>query len=60
MADPDAIRGAFGGTAPAARWAIAAGALALALLLAAAIALWARYGTAVFFEMIAAGIAACF
>jgi hypothetical protein len=26
----------------------------------AAIALWVHYGTAVFFEMIAAGIAACF
>ena len=33
--------------------------LAASLLLAAAL-LWAHYGTAVFFEMIAAGIAACF
>jgi hypothetical protein len=33
--------------------------LAAALLLAALL-LWSRYGTAVFFEMIAAGIAACF
>ena len=30
------------------------------LVLAATIALWARYGTAVFFEMIRAGFAACF
>lgn len=30
-----------------------------ALLLAAAV-LWIRYGTAVFFEMIATGLAACF
>jgi len=30
------------------------------LLVAAALALWAHYGTAVFFEIIAAGIAACF
>jgi hypothetical protein len=29
-------------------------------LFAASIALWIHYGTAVFFEMIAAGIAACF
>jgi ABC-type transporter Mla subunit MlaD len=32
----------------------------VALLVAAALALWAQYGTAVFFEIIAAGIAACF
>jgi len=32
----------------------------LALALAAATLLWARFGTALFFEMIAAGIAACF
>jgi hypothetical protein len=31
-----------------------------AVLLIAALLLWSRYGTAVFFEMIAAGIAACF
>jgi hypothetical protein len=30
------------------------------LLVAATLALWAHYGTAVFFEIIAAGIAACF
>jgi len=34
-------------------------AVAVSLLLAAVL-LWAHYGTAVFFEMIAAGIAACF
>ena len=39
--------------------AIALG-VAVASLLLAAILLWAHYGTAVFFEMIAAGIAACF
>lgn len=32
----------------------------LALLLGGALLLWAHYGTAVFFEMVAAGIAACF
>ena len=30
------------------------------LLIAATLALWAHYGTAVFYEVIAAGIAACF
>jgi hypothetical protein len=30
------------------------------VLIAATLALWAHYGTAVFFEVIAAGIAACF
>ena len=31
-----------------------------AIVLVAAAALWFHYGTAVFFEMIAAGISACF
>jgi hypothetical protein len=31
-----------------------------AALLAGALVLWLHYGTAVFFEMIASGIAACF
>ena len=31
----------------------------LGVLLAAALALWVHYGTAVFFEMIRAGFAAC-
>ena len=30
------------------------------LLIAATLVLWVHYGTAVFFEIIAAGIAACF
>lgn len=30
------------------------------LLLAATVALWAHYGSAVFYEMILSGIAACF
>jgi hypothetical protein len=30
------------------------------ILVAGTLALWAHYGTAVFFEMLAAGIAACF
>jgi hypothetical protein len=32
----------------------------LGLVLAATVGLWAHYGTAVFFETIRAGIAACF
>ncbi len=39
--------------------ALAAGLLA-GILLFAALALWFHYGTAVYFEMIAAGFAACF
>jgi hypothetical protein len=39
--------------------AIAGGALGAAVLLAT-LALWSYYGTAVFFEMIATGFAACF
>jgi hypothetical protein len=35
-------------------------ALVAGVLLAATMALWAHYGTAVFYEIIAAGIAACF
>lgn len=36
------------------------GAAAAGMLLAGAIALWVHYGSAVFFEMIRAGIALCF
>jgi hypothetical protein len=39
--------------------AIAAAALG-AIALVGALALWLHYGTAVFFEMIASGISACF
>ena len=34
-------------------------AAALGIVLAATMALWSHYGTAVFYEMIVAGIAAC-
>ena len=41
--------------------AIVVGAVALgAIVLSGALALWFHYGTAVFFEMIASGISACF
>jgi hypothetical protein len=39
---------------------IASSAVVFVAMLVAAVALWIRYGTAVFFEMIAAGLAACF
>jgi hypothetical protein len=42
------------------RAAIAIAAGALALVLAGTVALWAHYGTAIFFEMIRAGFIACF
>lgn len=35
-------------------------AAAIGVLFAATLALWMHYGTAVFYEMILAGIAACF
>jgi hypothetical protein len=34
-------------------------AAAVGIMLAGTVALWAHYGTAVFYEMIVAGIAAC-
>ncbi len=40
---------------------IVAGSAAIgAILLLGALVLWLHYGTAVFFEMLASGIAACF
>jgi hypothetical protein len=44
----------------AARPVVLALALLFGVLIAATLALWAHYGTAVFYEVIAAGIAACF
>jgi hypothetical protein len=42
------------------RAAIAFAAGVMGLVLAGTIALWAHYGTAIFFETIRAGLAACF
>jgi hypothetical protein len=42
------------------RAAIVFAAGALGLVLAGTVALWAHYGTAIFFEMIRAGLIACF
>lgn len=41
-------------------WLALGGGVLAGALLAAAIGLWARHGSAVFFDLIAAGIAACF
>jgi hypothetical protein len=46
-------------TTPRISPAMVAVSAAVGLLLAATLALWAHYGTAVFFETIVAGIAAC-
>ena len=45
---------------PTSRPLALAAAVAAGMLLAAALALWAYYGSTVFYEMIAAGLAACF
>ena len=42
---------------PALLWGVTS---LLTIILLASLALWFRYGTTVFFEMIAAGFAACF
>jgi len=42
------------------RTAIVVAAGAVGLLLAGTVALWAHYGTAIFFETIRAGLVACF
>ena len=42
------------------RGAIALAAGVMGLVLAGTIALWAHYGTAIFFETIRAGLVACF
>jgi hypothetical protein len=42
------------------RWSIAIVAAVAVLLIAGTLGLWAHYGTAVFYEMILAGIAMCF
>jgi len=41
-------------------WPLVAVGLAFGAMLAIACALWVHYGTAVFFEIMRAGIAACF
>jgi hypothetical protein len=52
---PENGSGATGKLSPA----LVAVAAVVVLLLAGTVALWAHYGTAVFYEMIVAGLAAC-
>ena len=55
----DVMRAAVTSRYPISRSMLVIG-VGVGALLAAAIALWARYGGAVFHEMIVAGIALCF
>lgn len=48
------------GAPVAARRVLAAAAALMGLLVAGAVVLWVRYGSAVFFETIRAGFTACF
>jgi hypothetical protein len=63
MAQPISTQQLSGAAQPAPRIApaiVVAGAVLGAAVLLGALALWVHYGTAVFFEMIASGVAACF
>ena len=61
MAQPLSSQGMLTAKRPAARTVLLWGGVAMAMIvLLATLALWFHYGTAVFFEMIAAGFAACF
>ena len=57
---PQAVTQTSGSASRLARALVVGGAGFGAVLLLAALILWAHYGSAVFFEMIAAGFAACF
>jgi len=46
-------------TSPPYSRAVVLGVAALSLLLAGSLALWARYGTAVLYEMVVQGLVAC-
>jgi hypothetical protein len=61
MAQPLSSHDMMTARRPAARAVLQWGAVATAtIMLLAGLALWFHYGTTVFFEMIAAGFAACF
>ena len=59
MAQPISPQQVLGPRKAGSAFAVAAAVLGAVLLLGALV-LWFRYGTTVFFEMIAAGISACF
>jgi len=60
LSTPQPLPPTSGSANRVARALVAGGAGLGAVLLVAALILWVRYGTAVFFEMIASGFAACF
>ena len=47
-------------TTPRVRWPLVAAAVGVGGLVVAAVVLWARYGIAVFHEIVTAGLALCF
>jgi hypothetical protein len=51
--------GRLAGPLSSTSWVLALAGIATAMVLAGTAALWAHYGTAVFYEMILSGIAAC-
>lgn len=60
VSTPQPLTRAPGSANRLARVLVVGGVGLAAVILIAALILWARYGTAVFFEMIASGFAACF
>jgi hypothetical protein len=60
LSTPQALSGELQPARKFARGVAVAGAGVGVLLLLGALVLWGHYGTAVFFEMIASGISACF
>jgi hypothetical protein len=60
LSSPQPLTPASGPANRLARTIVIGGAGLGVMLLLAAVALWLHYGTAVFFEMIAVGFAACF
>jgi hypothetical protein len=60
LSPPQPLHGELQPARRFARGVVAGGAGLGVLLLLGALGLWVHYGTAVFFEMIASGISACF
>jgi hypothetical protein len=60
ISTPQPLTQASGSANPIARALVVGGAGLAAVILIAALILWARYGSTVFFELIASGFAACF
>jgi hypothetical protein len=60
LSTPQPLQRTSGSASRVARAVVIGGAVLGAMLVLAAGVLWLHYGTAVFFEMIASGFAACF